>query len=72
MQYIERDAPAYIESVLYRCISVTARVFETGSNARFLIIQAGHIRKVIQPSSSWSADVSVLSGEVDVCEEGGD
>jgi len=47
VQYVVRDVPASIASVLYRCVLVTARAFETESNCRFLGIQAGHIRQVL-------------------------
>lgn len=67
MQHALRNAPSSIESVLYRCISVTARAFEREINLRFLGTQAGlgahdGVFELLE-----RADVSVLSGEVDVC-----
>ena len=66
MQYVVRNAPASIESVLHKCISVTARAFEREINLRFLGTQAGlgahdGVFELLE-----RADVSVLSGEVDV------
>lgn len=61
MQYVVRDAPTSIQSVLYRCIAVTARAFETESKFRFLIIQAGHMRRIVYPCSSPGTQMSRCS-----------